>query len=76
MAARAMWKADLALGEIKVPVKLYAAVHDTKVHFRLLHAADHAPVKQQMVDPETEQPVLRRSRSRKPSPSIAASTCC
>ena len=57
MAARAMWKADLGLGEIKVPVKLYAAVRDTKVHFRLLHAADHAPVKQQMVDPETEQPV-------------------
>ena len=57
MAARAMWKADLALGEVKVPVKLYAAVQDAKVHFRLLHAADHAPVKQQMVDPETEQPV-------------------
>ena len=57
MPARAMWKADLALGEIKVPVKLYAAVRDTKVHFRLLHEADHAPVKQQMVDPETEQPV-------------------
>jgi DNA end-binding protein Ku len=57
MAARAMWKADLALGEIKVPVKLYAAVRDAKVHFRLLHAADHAPVKQQMVDPETERPV-------------------
>jgi DNA end-binding protein Ku len=52
-----MWKADLALGELKVPVKLYAAVRDTKVHFRLLHAADHAPVKQQMVDPETELPV-------------------
>src|SRR5262245_10104228 len=57
MVARAMWKADLALGEIKVPVKLYAAVQDAKVHFRLLHAADHAPVKQQMVDSETEQPV-------------------
>lgn len=57
MAARAMWKADLALGEIKVPVKLYAAAQDAKVHFRLLHAADHAPVKQQMVDPATEQPV-------------------
>jgi DNA end-binding protein Ku len=57
MTARAMWKADLALGEIKVPVKLYAAVQDTKIHFRLLHAADHAPVKQQMVDPATEQPV-------------------
>jgi DNA end-binding protein Ku len=57
MAARAMWKADLALGEIKVPVKLYSAVQDSKVHFRLLHSADHAPVKQQMVDPETDQPV-------------------
>ncbi len=57
MSARAMWKADLALGEIKVPVKLYAAVRDTKVHFRLLHSADQAPVTQQMVDPQTEQPV-------------------
>jgi DNA end-binding protein Ku len=57
MAARAMWKADLTLGEIKVPVKLYAAVRNAKVHFRLLHGADHTPVKQQMVDPETEQPV-------------------
>jgi DNA end-binding protein Ku len=57
VAARAMWKADLTLGETKVPVKLYSAVQDSKVHFRLLHAADHAPVKQQMVDPETEQPV-------------------
>jgi DNA end-binding protein Ku len=27
------------------------------VHFRLLHAKDHAPVKQQMVDPETQEPV-------------------
>jgi DNA end-binding protein Ku len=52
-----MWKAELALGELKVPVKLYAAVRDTKIHFRLLHAADHAPVKQQMVDPDSEQPV-------------------
>jgi DNA end-binding protein Ku len=57
MAARAMWKADLTLGETKVPVKLYAAVRDTKIHFRLLHAADHAPVKQQMIDPATDEPV-------------------
>ncbi len=57
MTARAMWKADLTLGEIRVPAKLYAAVRDTKVHFRLLHAADHTPVKQQMVDPATDEPV-------------------
>jgi DNA end-binding protein Ku len=59
MSARAMWKAELTLGELKVPVKLYSAVQDTKVHFRLLHAADNAPVRQQMVDPETEQPVAQ-----------------
>lgn len=57
MSARAMWKADLAVGELKVPVKLFAAVQDTKVHFRLLHAADTTPVKQQMVDPATGEPV-------------------
>ncbi len=57
MAARAMWKADLTLGELKVPVKMYSAVQDVKVHFRLLHASDRAPVKQQMVDPATDQPV-------------------
>jgi DNA end-binding protein Ku len=57
MSARAMWKATLGVGEIEVPVKLYAAVQDTQVHFRLLHAADRAPVKQQMIDPATEEPV-------------------
>lgn len=51
MAARAMWKAEVSLASIRVPVKLYAAVEDTKIHFRLLHAEDLCPVKQQMVDP-------------------------
>jgi DNA end-binding protein Ku len=52
-----MWKADLTLGETKIPTKLYAAIQDAKIHFRLLHAADNTPVKQQMVDPETGEPV-------------------
>ena len=57
MAARAMWKAEVNVHKLRVPVKLYAAVQDTQVHFRLLHAADTAPVKQQMVDPVTNEPV-------------------
>jgi DNA end-binding protein Ku len=57
MAARAIWKADLTLGELRLPVKLYAAVTDAKVHFRLLHAKDSTPVTQRMVDPETQEPV-------------------
>jgi DNA end-binding protein Ku len=57
MTARAMWKAEVDIEDLRIPVKLYAAVADASVRFRLLHAKDHAPVKQQMVDPETDEPV-------------------
>ena len=53
MAARAMWKGVIKIGRINVPVRLYSAVQDQGVHFRLLHAKDKEPVKQQMVNPET-----------------------
>ena len=57
MSARAMWKAEVDIEDVRIPVKMYAAVADASVHFRLLHAKDQAPVKQQMVDPETQKPV-------------------
>ncbi len=57
MAARAIWKGVLRFGKTKLPVKLYSAVQDHTIHFRLLHKTDNAPVKQQMVDPETGEPV-------------------
>ncbi|MGZ4779821.1 MAG: non-homologous end joining protein Ku [Thermoanaerobaculia bacterium] len=53
MAARAMWKGVVRIGGTKLPVKLYSAVQDHTIHFRLLHKTDEAPVKQQMVDSET-----------------------
>lgn len=49
MVARAMWKAEVAFGSKAVPVKLYAAIEERKVHFRLLDAKRQAPVQQQMV---------------------------
>ncbi|MGQ9427224.1 non-homologous end joining protein Ku [Gilvimarinus sp. F26214L] len=55
MAARAMWKAVLHVGDARIPVKLYSALQDRSVHFRLLHARDHAPVRQHMVNPETDE---------------------
>lgn len=61
MAARAMWKAVVTIGKIQVPVKLYSAVQDRNVHFRMLHAKDHAPVKQAMVNPETDEVVPREA---------------
>jgi DNA end-binding protein Ku len=53
MGARAIWKAHLHLGAVEVPVKLYSAVQDRAVHFRLLDAKRKEPVKQHMVDPDT-----------------------
>lgn len=56
-AARAMWRGVLAFGRERLPVKLYAAVTDRKVHFHLLHDSDLVRVEQRMVDPETGKPV-------------------
>lgn len=53
MRARAIWKASLRFGAADVPVKLYSAVHDRTVHFRLLDSKRHEPIKQHMVDPDT-----------------------
>jgi DNA end-binding protein Ku len=53
MAARAIWKGVIRFEDVEVPVKLYSAVQDRSVHFRLLHEKDMQPVRQQMVDPET-----------------------
>ena len=53
MAARAIWKAHIRFGAVDVPVKLYSAVQDRAVHFRLLDAKRHEPVRQHMVHPDT-----------------------
>jgi DNA end-binding protein Ku len=55
--ARAIWKASLEFGSIRLPVKLYAAVEDRQLHFRLLHSEDRIPVRQRMVDPATGEEV-------------------
>ena len=49
MSARAVWKGSLVLGEREVPIKMYSAVEDQTMHFRLLHDKDLAPVEQRIV---------------------------
>ena len=53
MAARAIWKAEIGLGRTKVPVKMYSAVTDQKVRFRLLDPETLTPVSQRMVNPDS-----------------------
>lgn len=55
--ARAMWKGRIRFGSVDVPVKLYAAVQDRGVHFRLLHEKDLTPVQQEMANPDTGEAV-------------------
>jgi DNA end-binding protein Ku len=57
--ARAIWKGVVRVGGRRVPVRLYAAVADRAVHFRLLHAKDRTPVRQRMVNPRTGNEVPR-----------------
>jgi DNA end-binding protein Ku len=57
VAARAIWKGVVKVGTLSVPVKLYSAVTDRSVHFRLLHKTDHAPVKQQLVSGDSGEAV-------------------
>lgn len=54
-----MWKAQIQIGDEALPVKLYAAAQDRKVHFRLLHGEDLAPVHQEMVDPIEQRKVAK-----------------
>src|SRR6185436_1735007 len=57
MAARAMWKGVIRAGGVELPVKLYSAVTERTVHFRLLHKSDKQPVKQQLVSSKSGEPV-------------------
>lgn len=57
MTARAIWKGVIKAGSTELPVKLYSAVTERTIHFRLLHKTDKAPVRQKMVNPETSEEV-------------------
>jgi DNA end-binding protein Ku len=60
--SRAIWRGSLRLGRHRVPVKLFSAVEDRTVHFRLLHTKDRAPVEQRIVRKDTGEAVPKEDR--------------
>ncbi|HZP88251.1 MAG TPA: Ku protein [Burkholderiales bacterium] len=46
---RAIWKGTIKIAGEEIAVRMYSAVQDQKVHFRLLHAKDLEPVEQRIV---------------------------
>jgi DNA end-binding protein Ku len=57
--ARAIWKGIIELGKHHVGVKMYSAVEDRTVHFRMLHRKDDAPVEQHIVRKDTGKDVAK-----------------
>ncbi|MBK6007327.1 hypothetical protein JJB11_14595 [Ramlibacter ginsenosidimutans] len=57
MSARAIWKGQLLVGRHQVTVKMYSAVEDRTVHFKLLDRKNHAHVQQEIVRKDTGEPV-------------------
>lgn len=62
MSARAIWKGRILLGEHEVPVKMYSAVEDQAVHFKLLAKKDLHRVKQRIVRKDTGAEVPKEER--------------
>jgi len=57
MAARAIWKGQIKLNSVRVPVRLYSAVQDRTVRFHILEERTMSRVKQHMIDPQTGKEV-------------------
>lgn len=64
MSARALWRGVVRFGAAAVPVRLYAAVEDRRVSFRLLHREDGVPVRGALVNPLTDEVVAYREAGR------------
>lgn len=64
MTVRAIWKGVLVLADLRLPVRLYAAVVDRGIHFRMLHEADHHPLEQRLVNPRSGEQVPRQALRR------------
>lgn len=62
MASRAIWKGKIVFADHAVPVKMYTAVQDRKIHFRLLHASDLVPIEQRIVRKTDGKPVSKEER--------------
>ena len=64
MATRAIWKGNLVLGEEEVAVKMYSAVQDRTVHFRMLDKESLSPVHQRIVR-KTDGKEVKKEEQRK-----------
>src|SRR3954454_17698007 len=54
---RAIWSGTISFGLVSVPVKMFSAVSEHKLHFSLLHRKDNSPIGYQKICKKEGKPV-------------------
>lgn len=54
---RALWTGSISFGLVNVPIRLYSAVSEHKLHFHFVHEKDESPIGYQKVCKLEERPV-------------------
>ena len=54
---RAIWTGSISFGLVNVPVRLYSAISEHKLHFHLVHEPDQSPIGYQKVCKLEDKPV-------------------
>ena len=54
---RAIWSGAISFGLVNVPVRIYSAIEEHKLHFRFIHEKDESPIGYQKVCKKENKPV-------------------
>ena len=54
---RSIWSGSINFGLVNVPVRLYSAIDEHKLHFRFVHEKDDSPIGYQKICKLEEEPV-------------------
>jgi Ku protein len=54
---RSIWSGSITFGLVNVPVRIYSAISEHKLHFRLVHEKDDSPIGYQKVCKQEDKPV-------------------
>ena len=54
---RALWTGSISFGLVNVPVRLYSAVSEHKLHFHFVHEKDESPIGYQKICKKEDKPV-------------------
>ena len=55
--ARAIWSGSISFGLVNIPVRMFSAVAEHKLHFKLVHRTDDAPIGYEKICKQEGKPV-------------------